>query len=569
MSATTSRMTEHREKVVAFVVTRLSSSRLPRKQLRTIADVSVLDRIMATLRAVDVLDDVIVTTVAEPANEPLRTLAEQRNWPLFWYEGEVDDVVGRLNHAADAYAADICLLISADCPLVHGPSVAELVEHIRQSPQADYLLMPPDAQGRASLLEGVHIARRAAWQRADALSDRPELREHQFPVIYQHPEMFKRVDVQLSTAIYGEPHRLSIDTWADLEFMETLYQRLRAESKAFDLPAVVDLLARDPAMRAINQHVHQRRLVETVHRVLFVIDAGGPFGYGHLMRCRELAGQIVERLGWPVTFVLDDQQAAESVEACGFHVAWGALGRPSGEAIAPWQAAQFDELVDAHGVIIVDISAQRQLDQGWRAQLATDRPVVVVDRQDGVANEADLIVCPGVSGRPSESPEAMPPTVGGLPFAIIRREVRRYVGLDLDKDIDLLVYLYAEDQRDAVRQLAASNGWRVLVLDAFREDFAELPARSRVFLSGYGQTFYEALALGCFPVAWPLSSLHQADAQAFYAAAGLPETIVRQAGDLNSVLGAALSYPMRAHAPLIDGTPQIVQRLAELREHWS
>ncbi len=158
------------EKAVAFVVTRLSSSRLPRKQLRTIGDVAVLDRIMSELAEVEAVDQVVLATVAEPDNEPLRVLAEERGWTLFWYEGEVDDVVGRLHHAAQSFAAEICLLISADCPLVHGPSVGELVAAMRAEPQADYAGMLPDERGRVSLLEGVHVARSRAWQRAASIS---------------------------------------------------------------------------------------------------------------------------------------------------------------------------------------------------------------------------------------------------------------------------------------------------------------------------------------------------------------------------------------------------------------
>ena len=115
-------------------------------------------------------------------------------------------MVGRLNSAADLYAAEICLLISADCPLVHGPSVDALVRAMRGSPQADYLALPPNARGEACLLEGVQVARARAWRRADAMSDRPELREHQFPVISRNPDRFLRVEAALP--------RARVEAWA-------------------------------------------------------------------------------------------------------------------------------------------------------------------------------------------------------------------------------------------------------------------------------------------------------------------------------------------------------------------
>ncbi len=369
--------------------------------------------------------------------------------------------------------------------------------------------------------------------------------------------------------MYGEPHRLSIDTWADLEFMHTLHERLKSEGKVFDLPAVVGLLEAEPLLRSLNSHVHQRRLVETVHKVLFIVDAGGPFGYGHLMRCRELAGQVVERLGWPVTFVLDDEHAAQSVEACGFRVLWGALGRQATAAPRSRSSVAFSELAHGHDLVVVDLSARRDLQPGWRDRLTADCPVVVIDREDATAAEADLIVCPGITGRPAQTASPMPPVASGLEFAIIRREIRRYIGLDIDKDIDVLVYLHDEVEREAVSRLAAAQGWTAVVLTGFREGFPELLARSKVFLSGYGQTFYEALALRTFPVAWPLSALHRADAEAFYAAVALPKYIVADVGGLGSVLQGALNERLADAPKLTDGTPAIVRRLAELRKTWA
>ncbi len=83
------------------------------------------------------------------------------------------------------------------------------------------------------------------------MSNRPELREHQFPVLYRQAERFNRLDVVLDTPVYGSPHRLSVDTWADLELMQTLERHLRAEGLAFSLPNAVDLLNRRPAAQTV------------------------------------------------------------------------------------------------------------------------------------------------------------------------------------------------------------------------------------------------------------------------------------------------------------------------------
>lgn len=557
-------MTGQREKAVAFVVVRLTSSRLPAKQLRHIGGQTILERIVGTLQAATEVDQVVLATVDEPDNQPLRDIAAAHGWDLFWYAGDVDDVVGRLCAAADNYAADVCLLISADCPLIHGPSINRVVRELRNHPGADFVGLPPDAQDRRCLLEGVQVARCRAWKQADTLSNRPELREHQFPVLYRQSERFNRLDVVLDTPVYGSPHRLSVDTWADLEFMQTLERHLQAEGLAFSLPNAVDLLNRRPQLKQFNAHVHQRRLVEDVRRVLFAVDVGGPFGYGHFMRCRELAGQVVERLSWPATFLVDDERAAQMAEACGFGVLWGALGRAPRDEASSRRMRVNGDMASTCDLAVVDITVRRSLAPGWRDLGFGDRPVVVIDRDDAMAAEAELIVFPGVSGRMGISRSALPPTLEGPEHVILRREVARYQGLGLAKTIDILAYLYDDDRMWQIEEVAAQRGWQLHVLNKFGDDFPELLARSRVFVSGYGQSFYEALALQTYPVAWPLSPTHAADAMAFYRAFDLPAAVVSTAADIAAIVGAMKADHYSLEAALNDGTPRVVEHLRGL-----
>ena len=108
-----------------------------------------------------------------------------------------------------------------------------------------------------------------------------------------------------------------------------------------------------------------------------------------------------------------------------------------------------------------------------------------------------------------------------------------------------------------------------MIPQGFDAAFPELLARSKVFLSGFGQSFYEALAVGAHPVAWPLSAAHRADARAFYRATGLPDTLISDPDAVAGEIAPLLATPSRRLAPVEDGTPAIIQRLAELREAWS
>lgn len=393
---------------MAFVVVRLSSSRFPAKQLRRIGNRPLLRWITDRLRCCKELDEIVVTTVAETANEPLREFAQEEGLPCFWYEGEVDHVTTRLRQAAEAFNADICVLISGDCPLVYAPAIDDLIRQLRSDPKTDIVSINPDKLGQTPALEGVSIARKRAWQLADDFSDRPELKEHQFPVIGMRPELFKTKECPVAKHLYAPSHRLSVDTWADMEFMNKLYEELTNRNRPFELPEVLNLLKEKPKLREINAHVHQRGLVEDVKRVLIIVDAGQNFGYGHLTRSMELALQIVERLSWPVTFLVDDEPAATLLEERGFRVIRGAFERRARPALFDCCEPGAKELISAHDLILLDIYCRRGLPSGWRKRFETDKPVVVLDRVEPWSKEAELIILSGATGADSNDDKEYP-----------------------------------------------------------------------------------------------------------------------------------------------------------------
>lgn len=397
-----------RERAVAFVVVRISSSRLPGKQLRLIGDRPLLRWITERLRDCKELDEVVITTVAETANEPLREFAQEEGLPCFWYEGEVDHVTTRLRCAAETFDADICVLISGDCPLVYAPAIDHLVHQFRIDSEADLVRVVPDELGQLPALEGVSVAQKRAWQIADDLSDRPELKEHQFPVIGMRPELFRTKDCSISKDLYFPFHRLSVDTWTDLTFMNRLYDELTNRDRPFELPEVLNLLKEKPELREINAHVHQRRLVEDIRQVLLVADADRGVGNGHFMRSMEFASQIVERLGWPVTFLVDDEQAATLLEERGFRIAWGALDRAESPATFDRCERSLEKLILGHDLVLLNISCERDLPSGWRRRFGHEIPVAVLNRVEPWAKEADLIILPGISGSDSCNDKEVP-----------------------------------------------------------------------------------------------------------------------------------------------------------------
>ena len=549
-------------RVVAFIVARLSSSRLPAKQLRTIGDRRLIDWTVAELQRCRRLDQVVVATASEPENEPLRDYCRERGLECFWFQGDVNHVTTRLRRAAEHYRADIGVLVSGDCPLLQAEAIDDLIAAFESAGEAAFVQIA--GQTGAPALQGLVMARTTAWQLADDLADRPELKEHQFPLLGRRPDLFPVLRVELPEEYCMSYHRLSVDTAADLEFMNALWSRLRDAGREFNLREAVRLLKQSPELRAINAHVHQRGVEEQARSVLCIADAGGSYGFGHLARSTELALQIVERLSWPVRFVVDDREALERLQRLGFVCFWGAFGRPSRPS--PRSVLVFDGRLDDADLVVLDIFDQRGPEPGWRASHAVAGKVAVIENWREWSLEADLIVGPNVLGRGNVSAAAGPRVIDGADCLILRREIRREAALETGRETDLLVYLHDPRQREEVGAWARGAGVRADLPDAYALDFPRRLAGSRVYLSGFGVSFYEALALGSVPVCWPDSRAHREDAERFYEWWGVSPLIVESGAELDRVFRRARDLAGGPLPRIDDGTPAIVDELKRLVE---
>jgi spore coat polysaccharide biosynthesis protein SpsF len=115
--------------------------------------------------------------------------------------------------------------------------------------------------------------------------------------------------------------RLSVDTPADVMFIETIYDRLHAQAGEATLTDLVALLNREPALLDLNAHVQQKAATAASGTVLMRCDGGVAIGLGHVRRCLSVAKALRDREGFGVRFAMkDDALAIEPVRAAGFAI---------------------------------------------------------------------------------------------------------------------------------------------------------------------------------------------------------------------------------------------------------
>ncbi|HXZ67120.1 MAG TPA: glycosyltransferase family protein, partial [Alphaproteobacteria bacterium] len=275
-------------KTAAIIQARMKSTRLPGKVLAPLCGRPVLSYTIAHLRRARRIDEIAITTSTEPEDDAIAEFGKAQR--ILVTRGPEQDVLERFEIAARASEAQILVRITGDVPLID----PELVDYlVAQMDDADFLMLE---DGVKCMQEGVDpFSRRALEVMLREARNDPVAREHVTAWLKQHPEAVRTKRISIPAEYQFTGARLSIDTPADLAFMEAVGARLPLDTVS--LPEVAALLRREPWLMTINAHVHQKSANQQAQTVLLRADGGGKLGLGHLMRSLSLAEALRDREG--------------------------------------------------------------------------------------------------------------------------------------------------------------------------------------------------------------------------------------------------------------------------------
>lgn len=303
-------------KVTAFVPVRLTSSRLPHKHLRMIGERPLLSWVLNRLKGTNQIDEIVVCAPDEKESLALEEICRREGVGIYIHTGNANDVVGRLIAAAEKHSADVCVLASGDCPLLVSSSIDKLIQAIKENDGAAIAQFSA-REGMMPIHEGLLVTTRAVWVHADALSATPELREHQFPVLWMSPERFshfKTISMQDEAVYYRLKHRISVDTPADLMFHRQIYSFLEHAGKEYALHNAIAVMEENPWLLDENRHVRQKGYADKNYKVMFLGDSAS----GHANHARPesflLADRLVHEFSCGVEFLVLDSETRTMLE---------------------------------------------------------------------------------------------------------------------------------------------------------------------------------------------------------------------------------------------------------------
>ena len=240
-------------RTLGIVQARMGSGRLPGKVLRRPGRHTVLARVVRAARDSGVLDDLVVATTAEPADDAVA--AECRAIGVDCHRGPVDDVLTRFIGVLDARPADAVMRFTADCPLLDPEIIATAARAFAAVPDLDYL----STSIARTLPRGLdaEIARSRALRAADRLAT-DHHRVHVTSYLYGNPDTFRVLGLTLQPDL--SHLRLTLDTADDWRLITAIVEHFG--DAPLPVRVLADWLADRPELCQLNAHVRQKALFQ-------------------------------------------------------------------------------------------------------------------------------------------------------------------------------------------------------------------------------------------------------------------------------------------------------------------
>ncbi|MNW42969.1 3-deoxy-manno-octulosonate cytidylyltransferase [compost metagenome] len=240
-------------KTVAIVQARMGSTRLPGKVMNTIKDKTVLGHVIARLKKVKEIDEIVIATTKLSQDDIIEKEAHLHGVSV--YRGSEQDVLARYYEAACEYQANHIVRITSDCPLID-PGVTSKIVDFYLNHSFDYVsncIVRSYPRGLDT-----EVFSYKSLERASKETTLQEQREHVTPYIYQNRSLFSVYD------FIGEHdhsyYRWTVDTIEDFKLVSAIYDELYEEDFCFGWDKTLELMKQNPTLSLINSHIEQKKI---------------------------------------------------------------------------------------------------------------------------------------------------------------------------------------------------------------------------------------------------------------------------------------------------------------------
>ena len=232
-------------RIGAIVACRMKSSRLARKALRKIGELTSIELCIKNTLQFSNVDEVVLATSTHEDDAILKnyTYSDQ----VKFFQGSENDVIDRFLNVAKLYQLDIVIRVTGDSPY-RSDDVLQLLlkKHFDQG--ADYT-----AAGNAAIGTNIEVINVTALNRAYELFGGTPYSEYMSYYFKNNPTLFKLNIVQLPEE-FVNGFRLTLDYEEDLRMFVEIEKNFNHSGQKFDALSLYEFLRNNPDIAQINSN---------------------------------------------------------------------------------------------------------------------------------------------------------------------------------------------------------------------------------------------------------------------------------------------------------------------------
>jgi N,N'-diacetyllegionaminate synthase len=238
---------QQRPRLVATLACRNTSSRLYAKPLQRIGDRTILEYLVARIRSVPCVDQ-IVLAISE-GDENAAFLEHARQLGLDCIFGDQQDVQNRLILAGERGNADVLLRATTESPFLYTDNIPWLFEqHIKQKAALTVCEGLPEG----SYCELIDLA---ALKDAHERGERRHRSELCSLYLVENPDRYKILRFQAPESVRRPALRLTVDYPEDLIVCREIANELGKNGPLFSLESVIEFMDARPRLNEVNSWI--------------------------------------------------------------------------------------------------------------------------------------------------------------------------------------------------------------------------------------------------------------------------------------------------------------------------
>jgi len=233
-------------KIAAIIACRLKSSRLPKKALLRIGDLSSIELCIKNTLKINNIDNVILATSDNEQDAELSKYTYDNS--VIFHQGDAEDVVARYLDIINKENIDVVIRITGDMPYVSYEIANHLLtKHFETA--ADYTVA-----NKFSVGTSMEIISSSALSRVKKFFPNAEYSEYMTWYFQNNPEYFKLNFVDLPTE-WIRDFRLTLDYQEDLDVFNQIESHFKINNLDYSIEELYKFLDENPKVNQLNSHI--------------------------------------------------------------------------------------------------------------------------------------------------------------------------------------------------------------------------------------------------------------------------------------------------------------------------